>query len=381
MTSSYPLAIFTPTLGKRSETFIKRHANDLLPGMTVLICHSELTDTSSEWGFEGPLLNLSDAVPMPWNVKIISRLKRQLRIPQEDYEWTVIKNFLISNNVKAMLCEYLNYSIQWIRLAQETGIRMYAHAHGYDVSTELRNPRWIEAYKQLNLIDGVITMNSISKQRLIEIGVKESLISVFPYGIYLPSEMPEYSINKHVKCLAVGRMTGKKAPIYLLESFRLALESYPDMSLDFVGDGEFMLAVMQFIDVVGIAEKVKLHGSQPISFVHDLMQNADIFLQHSITNPLNGDEEGMPIAILEAMGHGLPVVSTLHAGIPESVEDGMNGYLVPEGDLIHMSKKIIALASDPLKRREFGERGREIVKKKFTWDTERQNLLEVMNLT
>ena len=60
------------------------------------------------------------------------------------------------------------------------------------------------------------------------------------------------------------------------------------------------------------------------------MKKAHIFLQHSVTCPITGDEEGVPVAILEAMASGLPVVSTFHAGIPEAVVDGKTGFLVSE---------------------------------------------------
>ena len=62
------------------------------------------------------------------------------------------------------------------------------------------------------------------------------------------------------------------------------------------------------------------------------MEAADVLIQHSVVDPATGDEEGLPVAILEGMGCGLPVVATRHAGIPESVVEGETGMLVDEGD-------------------------------------------------
>jgi len=373
-------AVFSPTIGSRSETFIKRHVTELLPEKTVTVCTRELTDELKEWDGLGVVLDISKIPPMSWNVRVERGFKRCLGYQLDEYSQEFVKKYLVANNVRVMLCEYLDYSIQWIDMAEELGIRMYAHAHGYDVSIKLKDPYWIDEYRKLNRIDGVITMSSFSKQRLIEIGINESLISVIPYGIPLPFEKPEYLPKRHIRCLAVGRMTGKKAPIYLLEAFRRALKNFPNMSLDYVGDGELMPAVVQFVDAFDMTEKVMLHGSQPNTFVYELMRKSDVFLQHSIRNPVNGDEEGLPVAIIEAMGHGLAVVATHHSGIPESVEDGVTGYLVPEGDMEMMSEKIIDFAQDLSKRETFGKAGRMKIEEKFTWDTERNNLLQLMNL-
>jgi glycosyltransferase involved in cell wall biosynthesis len=110
------------------------------------------------------------------------------------------------------------------------------------------------------------------------------------------------------------------------------------------------------------------------------MQEADIFLQHSMTDFDSGDEEGLPVAILEAMADALPIVSTKHAGIPEAVEEGRTGFLVEEGDSTEMAQRIISLAKDPENRIQFGYSGWEKAKEQFSWERERKELCELMNL-
>jgi glycosyltransferase involved in cell wall biosynthesis len=76
------------------------------------------------------------------------------------------------------------------------------------------------------------------------------------------------------------------------------------------------------------------------------MRRARVFVQHSVTTPENGDMEGKPIAVMEAMASGLPVVATRHSGIPELIEDEVTGLLVAEYDIEAMADAMIRLAKD-----------------------------------
>ena len=128
-----------------------------------------------------------------------------------------------------------------------------------------------------------------------------------------------------------------------------------------------------------IEDKVRLHGAQTHDFVIGLMKEADIFIQHSITVQETGDEEGLPVAILEAMALGLPVVSTYHAGIPEAVVNGSNGFLVEEGDVEGMADRIIALSKDLALRAEMGTSGWNRAKERFSWKREREDLIRLFD--
>ena len=87
------------------------------------------------------------------------------------------------HGVQAALAEYLDFAVPWLRAVRESGVRFYAHAHGYDISQNLRDPHWREAYKTLRDADGVITMNQPSRRRLIELGIDAAKVHVVPYGV------------------------------------------------------------------------------------------------------------------------------------------------------------------------------------------------------
>src|SRR5207249_2345004 len=119
---------------------------------------------------------------------------------------------------------------------------------------------------------------------------------------------------------------------------------------------------------------VTLHGDQAPPFVDGLLAGADVFMQHSMRDPETGDEEGLPVAILEAMAHGLPVVSTVHAGIPEAVVDGATGRLSAEGDVDAMALHLAHLAEDREERLRLGTAGWRRARDRFTWAEERSRL-------
>jgi glycosyltransferase involved in cell wall biosynthesis len=109
------------------------------------------------------------------------------------------------------------------------------------------------------------------------------------------------------------------------------------------------------------------------------MGKAQAFVQHSV-EASDGDCEGLPVAILEAMGHGLPVVSTRHSGIPEAVSDGETGLLVEEHDVDGMADAMCALLEDPARAEAMGRAGRARVEAHFTHEKTAARLREIMGL-
>src|SRR5581483_7170629 len=101
--------------------------------------------------------------------------------------------------------------------------------------------------------------------------------------------------------------------------------------------------------------------------------------QHSITAP-DGDTEGLPVSILEAMACSLPVVATRHAGIPEAVEDGVSGFLVAEKDVNGMAIAMADLLENPERAKTMGMAGRERVCQNFTTTRSGERLRFVVGL-
>ncbi len=97
---------------------------------------------------------------------------------------------------------------------------------------------------------------------------------------------------------------------------------------------------------LGIAERVQFLGSQPHKVVKNWLARAHVFVLPSVTAQ-NGDVEGIPVALMEAMAAGLTVVSTRHSGIPELIEHGVGGFLSPERDVEALAANLAWIIEHP----------------------------------
>ena len=103
-------------------------------------------------------------------------------------------------------------------------------------------------------------------------------------------------------------------------------------------------------EYLGITDNIDFVGFVLPKDVPNLLSKGSVFIQHSVT-AIKGDTEGTPVAIMEAMGAGLPIVSTIHAGIPGVVKNDFNGFVVEEKDVDTMAAHIIELLKDKEKKK------------------------------
>jgi glycosyltransferase involved in cell wall biosynthesis len=266
-----------------------------------------------------------------------------------------------------------------MEVCRELDIPLYVHFHGYDASTLLAERRWVRRYRALfEGAHGIIAPSRFLAQKVYGIGCPRNRLHVNPYGVD-PSRFGPTG-RTPFRILAVGRLVDKKAPHATIEAFALVVRCFPDAQLDFIGDGPLMPECQALVAARGLGGKVRLHGAQPSEFVQRLMAEASIFVQHSVTAP-NGDTEGLPVAILEAMAGAIPVVSTRHAGIPEAVIEGETGLLVDEHDVEGMAKSIAMLLADPVRGEKMGNAGRDRVLAQFTQAHACERLREIIGLS
>ena len=342
----------------------------------MVICDTVLTPPAGNWSVDCPVHCTSSRVN--WGFRLLRRQFTSDRLlPVID----PLMRFLNRHNVDTVLGESLDQSLPLWRLLRGTGVRFFAHAHGHDVARCLQQEEYRRGYLEYAEAAGIIAMSQKGKDALVALGLPPERIHVVRYGVDVPEGVPpKPAQDGKMRCVAVGRMTNIKAPILLLESFRRAVAQNPRLHLDYVGGGELFAMAAHYLRAWKLENCVTLHGVKPSSSVAEVMNRADIFLQHSATDPTNGDQEGLPVAILEAMAKGLPVVSTRHAGIPEEVLEEETGILVDEGDVEGMAAAIVRLADDPGLRNRMGVAGHRRALEQFTWQRNRDELHTVMQI-
>jgi colanic acid/amylovoran biosynthesis glycosyltransferase len=355
------LAVFTVQLRAVSETFILRHLTDIAPGDTVAV--SRLRGADGE-------------APCPaflaeqWALRLPVRLACRAGADRGGLLNAAVGRFLRRHRVGCVLGEYLDQFVDFVPLLDRMGLPYVVQGHGLDLSSSIQRgigPRYA-AYRSAAAI---LTRCEFHRQRLISLGLPADKIHVNPGGVDIPASMPERGPAAAKRFLAIGRMTPQKAPILLLEAFRLAAQRDPELSLDYVGGGPLFPAASQFVAGCGLSERVRLHGVASEPDKARLLSQCGVFVQHSMTDPETGDEEGLPAAIQEAMAHGLAVVSTRHSGIPEAVIEGETGLLVDEGDVKAMVEAFVAI---PALARELGSAGYRRAAANFGWEHERARL-------
>ncbi len=358
------LAIFTQDLG---ASFIDKHIADLLPGRTVALGnYGHIGELAGLWPAPCPVFLLDQ-----WATRLSIRLAARAGISKVRLRDAAAARFLRAHGVSVVLGEYLDQFLEFVPLIERMGLPYVVQGHGIDVSAALRKPGMAERYLGYKSAKAILTRSEFHRQRLIKIGLPEEKIHVNPGGVDVPPHPPRRGIDAGSRLLAVGLMVPKKGPIYLLEAFRRASARDRNISLDFIGGGPLFPAVRQFIAACGLEGRVRLHGIASEETKKRLFQECGVFVQHSLTVPETGDEEGLPAAIQEAMAYGMAVVSTRHAGIPEAVIEGATGLLVDEGDVGGMAEAFLKIRPTAA---EMGNAGHSEALSKHAWRHEKARL-------
>ncbi|MEY4509773.1 MAG: hypothetical protein RLZZ450_1895 [Pseudomonadota bacterium] len=240
---------------------------------------------------------------------------------------------------------WLGYDLS--RIIKEHGPRHYARllAHG-----ELQLP-----------------LSQHFRERLLALHCPPERIHVHHVGVdtrlfaFAPRTLPEGQVARIV---TVCRLVEKKGIEFALRALAQVQSAGGTFHFDVVGDGPLRGQLEQLTRELGLAPHVTLHGPKTRHEVSTLLGRSHLFLSPSVTAK-DGDEEGVPAAIKEAMAVGLPVVSTFHAAIPEVVVDGVTGYLVAERDVDNLADRLLRLLRAPERWADMGTAGRALIERAY----------------
>lgn len=346
------IAIVSPSQNAYSETFIQEQKKGL-KGNVFYYYGGEVPQY-----LEG--LGKLNSSAIAYSIKI----KRKLGFKTLSVAGTAFMHSLQKNKIQLVLAQYGTTAHQLVTVCKKLNIPLIAHFHGYDASIEavIKNCNYYKEVFEYSTF--VIAVSRSMQKRLIELGCpKEKLI----YNTYGPDDLflnvvPQF---KDPTFIAVGRFVNKKAPYYTILAFKKVHDQFPEAKLVMGGTGELLEVCINLIKALKLQDAVLLPGIIERAQFVEYLCNGLAFVQHSVT-ALNGDQEGTPVAVLEASAAGLPVISTIHAGIPDVIIDGKTGFLVKEHDVDAMAEKMILLLKNKSLAKQLGSNGKERIIANFT---------------
>lgn len=353
--TTFRLAIISPNQQQYSETFIQFHRSRI-PASVYYLFGGFLPVESEDRQFYYRLNHWKSRLNRIWQ-----KLFPGVLSPHEK----ALARYLKRNNIQAVLAEYGITGVAIQKVCEQLDIPLFVHFHGYDATNRLVVEPLLEKYKKMFLFaSGIFVVSNHMKNVLERMGCPPEKMILNHYG---PADhyfqvKPDYNSQAF---LAVGRFVEKKAPELTIKAFFEVTNEYPNSTLYMVGSGERYSSCVALVNSLGISDKVHFCGVLSSEQIAELMQNVRAFVQHSVTAE-NGDSEGTPVAILEASAAALPVVSTLHAGIPDIIVHGETGLLCEEHDVNSMVRNMKIILEDAALARQMGERSRSRIAANFT---------------
>ena len=250
--------------------------------------------------------------------------------------------------------------------------------HGIDVTNYVKK-KGEQAYDLLFQLGNIfLPVSELWKRRLIELGCNGDIV-VHRMGIDCNKfcfRARKLRDNGIVKIVTIARLTEKKGVEYAIRAVAKLAKSKPLLNYTIVGDGSLKEGLQQLILQLGVDNIVTLVGWKNQQEVIEIIKNSDIMLAPSVTSR-NGDREGIPVVLMETMAMGLPIISTVHSGIPELIENGVSGFLVPERDVDALAEKLNYLVENPDIWHNMGAAGRAFVEKYYNIDKLNDKLVEI----
>jgi glycosyltransferase involved in cell wall biosynthesis len=252
--------------------------------------------------------------------------------------------------------------------------------HGADVMVDMNKAAYRNATQEmLDRVKLVMVRSESLRRALIDLGCDPHKIEIHRTGIPLQefsSRERSFPKNGDWRLVQAGRLIEKKGLPVTLHTFAAFLHQYPNATLTIAGDGPSRGDLQKLARDLNIAKRVSFTGFVSQEELREIYYQSHIFVHPSQTG-CDGNQEGVPNAMLEAMASGLPVFATEHGGIPEAVENGVSGVLVAESDEEGLARALVNAAQDPGFLSSVARSGAKVVREKFNLERQGRRLEEI----
>ncbi|MGD2180218.1 glycosyltransferase [Lusitaniella coriacea] len=261
-------------------------------------------------------------------------------------------------------------------IAKDLQIPLVVTFHGYDITLNLWSANRSDIYgpKPLPQVylwrrkrlfkeaSCCIAVSEFIRSQLIAKGCSPEKIEVHYIGVDVERFRPDLTVPRQPVVLFVGRLANKKGCQYLIQAMAAVQSAMPELELVIIGDGKLRADLEA--QAKASLQRYRFLGVQSSDAVREWMNRALMLCVPSVTDA-TGNSEGLPITVLEAQAMQLPVVGSIHAGIPEAIEEGETGLLVEERNGQQLAEKILTFARDEGLREKCAIAARQQVEQKF----------------
>ena len=216
-----------------------------------------------------------------------------------------------------------------------------------------------------------IAVSEFIKKTLIKKGFPSDKIRVNYIGVDTDLFQADPNVKRESVVLFVGRLAEKKGCEYLIRAMAEVQKRVENVKLVIIGDGALRTKLEKLAEK--LLQRYQFLGLQPSNEVKRWMNRSKLLAVPSITAK-NGDSEGLPMVVVEAQAMGLPVVGSIHAGIPEAVINGETGFLVPEQDHQGLAASILKLLEHETLWQKMSHNGKQRMRLHFNLSQQTQAL-------
>ncbi len=345
------IALLSPNKNVYSETFIQAH-KERLKGK-IFFYYSGEVPTELEGGI---VINSR-------RKRIIDIVKGHFRLNRFSLAEQAVMTSFKRNKIDLVFAEYGVTGEKALPICRELGLPLIVHFHGYDASRyEVLNDNnnFSEVF---NYARFVVVVSRKMEKDFLKLGCSANKLV---YNVCGPREEflevnPQFNKQQFV---SIGRFVDKKAPYYLVLSFKEIVKKFPKAKLIIAGDGELWNSCKNLAKYWNLEGNILFPGVISKEKYITYLSESIAMVQHSITAE-DGNTEGTPISVLEASAAGLPVISTNHAGIPDVIQHKITGLLVEEHDVEGMTEHMLRLLNEPDLGKKLGKNGKRNIQQNF----------------
>jgi glycosyltransferase involved in cell wall biosynthesis len=377
------VAIITPQYGATSQVWLERQTEGLTRCEPIIFCGEDRRQVHPNapsppvhhWPF-------TREHERPLAARWLHRLRHA---PSGNFfaptraEKHALTQALTELQPDVILCHFGHTALKVLPIAERLRCPMVVHFHGLDLSSSLTN-RWyrMSLKRALPRFEQHIVVGSHQRRWIMQHGIASHRVHLLPAGVPTAQFKPKpRGDHQGTRFVAVSRLVPWKGLDFTLRAMARVCVVDPQAHLQIIGDGPERQALQRLAQSLQIESAVTFAGALKPDQVQHAVQEADVFVQHSLSHS-SGWCEGFGVSIAEAAASGLPVIVTDCGGIADQVVHGQTGFLIPQRDITAMAEAMQRLAKDPALRQRLGQAGRTRMRQHYDTTQQIQRLEHIL---